>query len=406
MGVGKITEAEILEAKTRIAPYVRATPLLPFDFLSLQTGKSILMKAESLQRTGSFKLRGAANCVLAQMDKAKKSGVVAASAGNHAQGVAAICHLLGIKATICMPTVTPAIKVMNTQRWGAKVELVGEIYDEAYAHALKLSREKGFLYVPPYRDDLVIAGQGTIGLELLADPSFQECEAVVISIGGGGLAAGIATALKNARPDLKIYGVAARNAPCAWRSYHEGKLVEDKVKFTLAEGVAAKCTEQDMLDLLETHLDDFFVLSEDAIASGVALLAEHGKLVVEGAGALPVAAVMEGLIPEKKLCLILSGGNIDLTALSHVLRRGLVKQGRMVQLRVTVTDRPGGLNGVTRILAEGGANVVDLHHLRGSALTPFGEAKVEVEIESRGPEHVEQIMQSLSLGGFAVERDV
>ncbi len=406
MGVGTVTEKHVKEARERIAPYIRPTPLIPFDFLSLQSKKEILLKCESLQRTGSFKIRGAANCILSQLDVAKKSGVVAASAGNHAQGVAAICHALGIKATICMPVITPAIKVMNTQRWGAKVELVGEVYDDAYAHAKTLEKEKGYLFVHPYMDSLVIAGQGTIGMELMEDPLFEGCEAVVVSVGGGGISTGIATYLRAVNPKIKIYGVAAKNSPCAWRSYHEGKMVEEKVKYTLAEGVAAKCTEQVMLDEMEKCLDDFFAVSEDSIASAVALLAEHGKLVVEGAGALPVSAILENLIPEKKIALILSGGNIDLTALSHVLRRGLVKQGRMVQLRVTVTDRPGGLAGVTRILAEKGANVVEVHHQRGSALTAFGDTKVELEIETRGPTHVDEIMHALSGSGFPVDRDV
>ncbi len=395
----------IREAEARISPYIRKTPLIPFDHLSLSTGKQVLIKCESLQRTGSFKIRGAANCILSQIAQAKKAGVVAASAGNHAQAVAAMANFLGIKSTIVMPSITPPIKVQNTRRWGAEVELVGDFYDESFEHAMTLSESKGYLFIHPFKDPLVIAGQGTIGLELAADPQFNDVEAVVVSIGGGGLSTGIAAALRELKPNVKIYGVAARNAPAAWKSFHKKSLVSEAVTFTLAEGVAVKRPNEEMLDFLQEYLDDMIALSEESIANAIAILTEHGKLVSEGAGALPIAAVLEGLIPEKKIALILSGGNIDIPALSHVMQRGLVEQGRMVRLEIRVADRPGGLNSVTDVFASQKANILQIFHQRSSIHTKMDEAEIEVDLETRGPEHTQQIIAALTERGFRVKCD-
>jgi len=402
--MAEVTLEKIREAQDRISTYVRATPLLRFDYLSTKMGKNVLLKCESLQRTGSFKIRGAANCMLNNLAQAKRCGVIAASAGNHAQGVAAIASILGVKATIVMPTITPAIKVSNTKRWGAEVELVGTVYDEAFEHAMKLAQAKGYLFVHPFNDPHVIAGQGTVGLEMLADPQFADVKAVVVSVGGGGLSTGVAMALKAVRPDIKIYGVGARNAPSAWRSYQVGSLVEEPVEFTLAEGVAAKKVDATMLNYMKEALDDFFVIGEDSLALAIALLAEHGKLVIEGAGALPVAAVLEGLIPEENVALILSGGNIDLPALTNVVQRGLAEQNRLVRLMIAITDRPGGLNAVTEVLAAKGANIIQVFHQRGSLHTRFGEAEIEVDLETRGTDHTAQITQALTERGFRVDR--
>ena len=232
--------SEIQAARQMIQPYIRKTPLLEFETLGLRCGKRIWLKCENLQNTGSFKIRGAANCILSNLAQAKKNGVIAASAGNHAQGVAAICHSLGIKATIVMPTSTPTIKVANTQNWGAKVELVGNYYDESYEHAMALSKKDGLLFIHPFRDPKIMAGQGTLALELAEDPCFQDLEAVVFAVGGGGLISGCGSALKSLRPDLKVYGVTAQNAPATWTSFHQNRAAEEDVHFTLAEGVAAK----------------------------------------------------------------------------------------------------------------------------------------------------------------------
>jgi threonine dehydratase len=400
----EVTLENIREAAQRIAPYIRRTPLLYFDHLSQARGKDIYLKCETLQRTGSFKIRGAANCILANLTQAKKSGVVAASAGNHAQAVAAICKFLGIRATIVMPTVTPYIKVQNTRNWGATVELVGAFYDESFEHAQKLSKEKGLLFIHPYRDPLVIAGQGTVALELVEAPEFKDIEAVVVSVGGGGWSTGVAIALKALRPELKVYGVAAKYAPAAWKSFHEKRALSEPVTFTLAEGVAIKKTDEAMLGLMRRTLDDIFAIGEESIANAIAVLAEHGKLISEGAGALPVAACLDGVIKEHKVALLLSGGNIDIPALAHVLQRGLVEQDRLVRLEITITDRPGGLHAITGILAEHRGNIIQVFHQRASLNTRFGEANIEIDLETRGKEHTIEIIDALTNAGFNVRR--
>jgi threonine dehydratase len=404
MSKSPIDLKEIQAAQKRISPYIRNTPLIRFDYLSRLLNKNILLKCESLQATGSFKIRGATNCILENLAQSKKSGVVAASAGNHAQGVAAICHQLGIQATIVMPEFTPAIKVQNTLNWGAKVELVGKVYDDSYEHAMKLSEKLGLLFVHPFKDTKVMAGQGTIGLELAESTLFDGTEAVLVCVGGGGIATGIGTALKALKPGIKVYGVTAASAPAAYKSYKTNTPTKETPKYTLAEGVAVKGPDAYMLEALKASIDDIFSISEVSIAHAVALLAEHGKLVAEGAGALGVAAICENLIPEKNITAIVSGGNIDLPALTMVLQRGLVEQGRLIRLLITVIDRPGGLNALTQVLAESGANVSQIYHQRATLHTAIGEAEVEADIETRGSKHTEEIIQLLNNRGFKVQR--
>lgn len=396
--------SDIKSAQQRIGPYIRNTPLIRFDYLSKETQKNIFLKCESLQITGSFKIRGAANCIIENLAQAKKSGVVAASAGNHAQGVAAICHQLGIKATIVMPEFTPAIKVQNTLNWGAHVELVGKVYDDSYEHAMKLSQNHGLLFVHPFKDPKVMAGQGTIGLELMDSPLFESTEAVLVCVGGGGIATGIGTALKALKPGVKVYGVTAANAPAAYKSFKSSVATKETPKFTLAEGVATKGPDEFMLNALKASIDDIFSISEESIAHAVAVVAEHGKMVAEGAGVLAVAAICDNMIPEKNITAILSGGNIDLPALSMVLQRGLVEQGRLIRLLITVIDRPGGLNALTQVLAETGANVSQIYHQRATLHTCIGEAEVEADIETRGSKHTDEIIKTLTSRGFKVHR--
>lgn len=397
-----ITLTDVEKARERVAPYIRRTPLLPFDFLSLQRGIEVSLKCEQLQRTGSFKIRGAANCILENMAQAKKTGVIAASAGNHAQGVAAICHTLGIRATIVMPTATPAIKIQHTQRWGAQIKLVGNMYDESYEHAMQLANEHGYVFIHAFRDSKIMAGQGTIGLELSEEPLFKDTEAVVISVGGGGLMTGIATVLRAKRPGIKIYGVTAKNASSAYDAFKSGKATDKPVAFTLAEGVATKKTEQPMVDSLRSLVDDIFSLPEESIAHAISILSEHGKMLAEGAGALPIAAILDGHIKEKKITAVISGGNIDLPVLSNVLQRGLVEQGRLVRLVITIIDRPGGLNALTQVLAEARANILQVFHQRATLHTAIGETEVEVDIETRGHEHTKEITKAIEQKGFRV----
>jgi threonine dehydratase len=392
---------EIETARTRIASYIRKTPLIAFDSLT-GDGRKVLMKCELFQRTGSFKMRGAANCILHNLEHAKRTGVIAASAGNHAQGVAAICKELGVRATIVMPTVTPPIKVKNTQDWGAQVELCGKVFDESFQRAQEIAKEKGLLFIHAFRDPQVIAGQGTIALELMEDPAFQDIEAVAIAIGGGGLITGCASVLKALRPDIKIYGITALNAPTACSSFHKKAVVEEPTQITLADTIATKRMDPGMLDHILSCVDDVFGLSEESIAHAISLLAEKGKMVVEGSGAIGIAAILENKIPEKKVAVILCGGNIDLPSFGQVLDRGLVEQGRLVRLIVTISDRPGGLAAVAQIFAEQGANILQVFHQRSSLEAGIGRAQIEVEIETRGSAHTQDILGALAQKGFQV----
>lgn len=404
MAKSPIELKDIQAAQQRISPYIRNTPVIRFDYLSRELNKNIFLKCESLQITGSFKIRGATNCILNNLEQSKKSGVIAASAGNHAQGVAAICHQLGIKATIVMPEWTPAIKVQNTLAWGASVELVGKVYDDSYEHAMKLSQEQGFVFVHPFRDPHVMAGQGTIGLELSESSLFEKTEAVLVCVGGGGIATGIGTAIKALRPDIRVYGITAANAPAAYKSFKTNVATKETPTFTLAEGVATKGPDAFMLEALKASINDIFAVSEESIAHAVAILAEHGKLIAEGAGALAVAALCDNLIPEKNVTAILSGGNIDIPALNMVLNRGMVEQGRLIRLIITVIDRPGGLNALTQVLAESGANISQIYHQRATLHSRVGEAEVEADIETRGTKHTEEIIKLLNGRGFKVTR--
>jgi threonine dehydratase len=401
-----IRYADVEAAQQRIAPYVRRTPFFPCDYLNRIGGrapKETWLKVESLQATGSFKIRGAANCILTNLERARSAGVVTASAGNHAQGVARMAYELDLKATIVMPVGTPPIKVSNTQRYGAEVLLHGRYYDESYDFAKAIEANEGRLFVHPFLDPLVAAGQGTAAIEMLEEPAFQHVDSVVIPVGGGGLALGCATVLREKRPDLKLYGVTPKNAEAFWRSYHEGRPVEADVRFTLAEGTATKRPNPKMVEALKGLLDDVFALSEESIAHAIALVAEHGKLVVEGSGALPVAACVEGLLERRKTALIVSGGNLDIHALSQVLQRGLAEQGRLRRYRIRVPDRPGGLLALTQVIAESQGNILQVFHHRGYVDVPVGETQVELELETRGSDHAAQIEAGLSAKGFTVE---
>ncbi len=399
--MGLIPLKQIEEARTRIAPYIRKTPFVPLDILSTE-GRKVLMKCELFQRTGSFKMRGATNCILHNLEQAKRSGVVAASAGNHAQGVAAICKELGIRSTIVMPTGTPPVKIKNTQDWGAQVELSGTVFDESYQRAQAIAKEKGYVFIHPFNDPHVIAGQGTIALEMVEDPMFQDIEAVAIAIGGGGLITGCASVFKALRPDIKIYGITAQNAPTVHSSFQKKSVTEEPVQYTLAETIATKKMAPQMLEYILEGVDTVFGLSEESIAHAISLLAEKAKMVVEGSGAIGVSAILENKIPEKKVAVILCGGNIDLPSFGQILDRGMVEQGRLVRLIITISDRPGGLNAVTQVLAEKGANILQVFHQRASLEAAIGKAQIEVEIETRGSEHTQEILGALAQKGFHV----
>ncbi|HEX2202954.1 MAG TPA: threonine ammonia-lyase [Longimicrobium sp.] len=395
---------DIPAAQERIRGHVVLTPCTSSEAFGEMFGGHAFFKFENLQRTGSFKERGALNCMLTIPEAHRPRGVIAASAGNHAQGVAFHAARLGIPATIVMPERTPLIKVSNTERYGAAVVLHGAVYDEAMAEALRVQAREGQTLIHPFDMDDVIAGQGTIGLELLEQ--CPEMDVVVVPVGGGGLISGIAMAIKEARPEVRVVGVESAALPAALRAREAGALVTIPPADTIADGIAVRRIGETTHALIERYVDELVTVSEEEIASAVLLLLEREKTVVEPACATTVAAVVNGHVAGlegKNVVMVLSGGNIDVTLISRIIERGLVRDGRMAHLNVRLKDRPGALASLTAQLAEAGANVVSLEHRRGSAELWVTEAEVALTLETRGRTHVEELVRVLSESGLHVE---
>ena len=360
----------------------------------------IFLKPENLQHTGSFKLRGAYYKISQLTDEEKARGVIACSAGNHAQGVALGAAHNGIKAVICLPAGAPISKVEATKSYGAEVVMVPGVYDDAYERAISLRDEEGYTFVHPFDDPKVIAGQGTIGLEILEE--MPDVEAVIVPIGGGGLIAGVAFALKMLRPDVKVYGVQAEGAPSMAHSISEGHKVHlDSVR-TVADGIADKEPGDLTYSLVKEYVDEVVTVSEDEIAAAILALIEKQKLVAEGAGAVSVAAAMFNKVPikGKKTVCIVSGGNIDVTSLNRVITRGLVKSGRNCTLTLDLEDKPGQLSIVTGVLGSLGANIISIAHERNTSSTQIHGCMLRAEVETRSHEHVEDIKRGLREAGF------
>lgn len=360
----------------------------------------IFLKPENLQHTGSFKLRGAYYKISQLTDEEKARGVIACSAGNHAQGVALGAAHNGIKAVICLPAGAPISKVEATKSYGAEVVMVPGVYDDAYERAIRLRDEEGYTFVHPFDDPKVIAGQGTIGLEILEE--MPDVEAVIVPIGGGGLIAGVAFALKMLRPDVKVYGVQAEGAPSMAKSIADGHKVHlDSVR-TVADGIAVKEPGELTYNLVQEYVDEVVTVSEDEIAAAILALIEKQKLVAEGAGAVSVAAAMFNKVPikGKKTVCIVSGGNIDVTSLNRVITRGLVKSGRNCTLTLDLEDKPGQLSIVTGVLGSLGANIISIAHERNTSSTQIHGCMLRAEVETRSHEHVEDIKKGLREAGF------
>lgn len=360
----------------------------------------IFLKPENLQHTGSFKLRGAYYKISQLTDEEKAKGVIACSAGNHAQGVALGAAHNGIKAVICLPAGAPISKVEATKSYGAEVVMVPGVYDDAYERAISLRDEEGYTFVHPFDDPKVIAGQGTIGLEILEE--MPDVEAVIVPIGGGGLIAGVAFALKMLRPDVKVYGVQAEGAPSMAHSISQGHKVHlDSVR-TVADGIAVKEPGELTYSLVKEYVDEVVTVSEDEIAAAILALIEKQKLVAEGAGAVSVAAAMFNKVPikGKKTVCIVSGGNIDVTSLNRVITRGLVKSGRNCTLTLDLEDKPGQLSIVTGVLGSLGANIISIAHERNTSSTQIHGCMLRAEVETRSHEHVEDIKRGLREAGF------
>ena len=360
----------------------------------------VYLKTENLQTTGSFKVRGSYYKISQLTDEEKSRGVIACSAGNHAQGVALAATKNGIKSIICLPDSAPISKVEATKRYGAEVCLVKGVYDDAYNRALELRDKEGYTFIHPFNDELVIAGQGTIALELI--DQLSDLDAVVVPIGGGGLIAGVAYTLKNLNPSVKVYGVQATGAPSMANSIHDGKIERLNSVSTIADGIAVKEPGDLTYELCSKYVDEIVTVSDDEIAAAILALIEQQKLIAEGAGAVSVAAVMFNKVPVKgkKVCCLVSGGNIDVTILSRVIKRGLLMSGRSCQLTIELIDKPGQLLDVSRIIAELGGNVTSVHHERANEGSDVNGCYLRVNLETRNAEHKEQIKNALLDAGF------
>ena len=394
--------AAIETAHSHMAGLVHNTPLDRSRTFSDLVGCDVYLKLENLQKTGSFKLRGAFNKIQSLTPEEKAKGVIAASAGNHAQGVAYAASMAGIKATIVMPEVAPLAKVIATRGYQAEVVLNGLVYDDAYEKAKSIQQKSGQVFIHAFNDPYIIAGQGTIGLEILQ--AMEDVSAVVVPIGGGGLAAGIAAAIKEKAPHVKVYGVQAKGAPSMYisKQQHTLKTIPDAV--TIADGIAVKSPGDITFDIIDRYLDDIVVVDDEAIASAILMLLERAKMMVEGAGAVSLAALLNHLLPVSgKVVSVISGGNIDVNFISRIIERGLVKAGRRVKIITRVNDRPGALNRLLTIIAKMRANVIHVYHDRIERNVPLGQAVVEVSMETQDVMHTETILATLRQEGYVVE---
>jgi threonine dehydratase len=399
-----VSLAEIRTAMDRIRDSIYLSPCARSEYFSQLTGNSVYLKLDNLQRTGAFKERGALNKLLTLTAEERSRGVIAASAGNHAQGVAyhAGCH--GIRAEICMPLTTPLIKVSATKSYGAEVILHGANYDEACEEAVRRSQQFGTTFIHPFDDEVVIAGQGTMGLEILQQ--VPDIEAVIAPIGGGGLIAGVACAVKATNPQVRVIGVQPARLPSMKVAIAEGHPVTLSPAATIADGIAVRRAGEKTLPLIQKYVDDIVTVDEEEIANAILLLLEREKTLAEGAGAAAIAALINRKIPlsGKKVAVLVCGGNIDVSLLSRIMERGLVKDGRLVRLRVHLPDYPGALHRLTGILAQHRANIVETSYDRAYYGVNLGDTAIDITMETRGPDHIAELLSALSASGYTHER--
>lgn len=403
-----VTLSEIQAARIRLGNAIYQTPCPLSQTLSRLCGCNTYFKFENLQMTGSFKERGALNKLLQLSPAEREAGVVAASAGNHAQGVAHHATRLGIRSVIVMPKATPLIKVANTADLGGEVVLHGATYDEALAHARELSAHHGFTFVHAFDDEAIIAGQGTIGLELLEER--VKFDGVVVPIGGGGMISGIAIAMKESQPDIRIIGVEPENFASMKTAIETGQVMEIPAQPTIADGLAVKRAGQKTSELVRRYVDDIVTVSDGEIASAILKLLEIEKTVVEGGGAAGLAAVLFNKLSNranlegKNIAIIISGGNIDPNLLSKIIERGLAKDGRMVRIRTMMRDRPGELARICQHVAELGANILEVEHNRAFSNLEVGGVEIDLTLEARGHDHVNQLLKALRDDGIRAEK--
>ena len=390
----------IKDAQEALKGVARVTPLTPAKSL----GRNVYIKSENLQLTGAFKLRGAYNKIRSLSPEERERGVIACSAGNHAQGVALAATKAGAKSLICLPDNAPISKIEATKKYGADVCLVPGVYDDAYNKALELRDSEGYTFVHPFNDEDVIAGQGTIGLEILEQ--VPDVDAVIVPVGGGGLISGVAYAIKALNPNVKVYGVQASGAPSMVKSVKEGKIKKLASVTTIADGIAVKEPGDLTFDLVSQYVDELVTVTDDEVAAAILALIEQQKLCAEGAGAVSVAAAMFNKVPVagKKVVCLVSGGNIDVTILSRVIDRGLLKSGRTLSIQVNLVDKPGQLQGVANCIADAGGNVTYINHEKATEDMSITDAYLRITMETKNFEHIDEILTALSDAGFTYQQ--
>ena len=403
-GAPELSLNAMREAMARVRDSIYLSPCARSEYFSQHTGNSVHLKLDNLQRTGAFKERGALNKLLTLTPEDRSRGVIAASAGNHAQGVAYHAGRHRIRAQIVMPLTTPLIKVSATKSYGADVVLHGANYDEACEEAVRRGEQLGMTFIHPFDDEVVIAGQGTMGLEILEQ--VPDVEAIIAPIGGGGLISGVACAIKESKPDVRVIGVQPARLPSMKVAIAEGHPVTLSPAATIADGIAVRRAGEKTLPLIQKYVDDIVTVDEEEIANAILLLLEREKTLAEGAGAAAIAALVnrKTSLSGKKIAVLVCGGNIDVSLLSRIMERGLVKDGRLVRLRVHLPDYPGALHRLTGILAQHRANIVETSYDRAYYGVNLGDTAIDITMETRGPDHIAEILSALSASGYAHER--
>lgn len=402
-----IALSDVVQAKRRVSAIINKTTFAFAPALSEEVGAQVFLKKENLQLTGAYKIRGAYNKIASISDEERAKGVIAASAGNHAQGVAYSAKEFGIQAIIVMPEATPLLKVTGTKALGAEVILHGDNYDEAYAYALDYAKENNLTFIHPFEDDAVIAGQGTVALEMLDE--VNDLDIVVVPIGGGGLISGIASAIKQLDPKIKVIGVTAKGAPAMYNSFKKGSVVNSKSVRTIADGIAVRDVSEKNLKTILECVDEIVQVDDEEIANAILYLLEKQKLIVEGGGAASVAAILHEKFKYKKdakIGAILSGGNIDVQMLSVIIEKGLIKSYRKMKLLITLIDKPGALMKLTDILRIANANIIQIDYDRTSTKLSYGDAKITIVLETKGKKHQDEIKKMLAENGYEIQIEV
>lgn len=400
--VASTTIAGIYQAARQLEGVAKKTPLIHSDYFSSLSDNEVFLKPENLQHTGAFKLRGAYNKISQLNEAERKKGVITASAGNHAQGVAFAAQKLGVKAVICMPATTPILKVEGTRALGAEVVLHGDGFDDAYAYSLELQKKHGYVYIHPFNDLEVLLGQGTTALEII--DACKDIDAILVPIGGGGFASGVALATKLVNPDIKVIGVEPANAACMKAALAADKVVTLDSADTVADGCAVKTAGTLTFEFCKKYLDDIITVSEMEIMGALLSLIEKHKLIAEGAGVLSLAALSKLPFKGKKVAAIISGGNIDISTISALIEKALIARGRVFCFAVPLPDKPGQLLNISRILAEQNTNVIELNHNQAQVTDSFKKVILEVTCETHNEEHIKKIVNSLHKNGYEVNR--